>query len=240
MREAYEPYIERIGMRPGPLLSDYRRIVEEGRASVVKRDGRVVGLLITSVHPDHLLVENIAVSRQERGTGLGAFLLDLAEDQARRAGLPEVRLYTHEKMTENLAYYPRRGFRETGRREEHGFARVFFARAVVDRPVRSCASRQGGRRCTKKAGHAGLHRNQGRLWSELGADPLHCPGSGEPGTSAETLPDGFPDGRALCSHCLRFIALDPAGRLVDHDTSDPHETDSEIEHVREWMNTHGW
>jgi hypothetical protein len=33
-------------------------------------------------------------------------------------------------MTENLAFYRRRGFRETERRREVGFARVFFSKRI--------------------------------------------------------------------------------------------------------------
>lgn len=130
VREAYEPYVERIGREPGPLLVDYAAVIAEGRAVVARRGDRIVGLLVTSRQADHLLVENLAVAASERGSGLGTRLLGIADEQARAAGLPELRLYTHEKMVENLAYYPRRGFTETGRRTEAGFARVFFSRPV--------------------------------------------------------------------------------------------------------------
>jgi hypothetical protein len=33
-------------------------------------------------------------------------------------------------MTENLDYYPRRGYHETHRAEEDGFRRVFFRKAI--------------------------------------------------------------------------------------------------------------
>ncbi|MRG60731.1 GNAT family N-acetyltransferase [Agromyces sp. CFH 90414] len=128
VREAYEPYTARIGRPAAPLTDDYQAIVAEGRAIVARRAGRIVGLLVTSVRADHVLVENVAVAASERGSGLGSALLALADDQARAAGVPEVRLYTNERMTENLAYYARRGFRETGRGTENGFARVHFAR----------------------------------------------------------------------------------------------------------------
>ena len=62
-------------------------------------------------------------------------LLDAAEAQARAAGVPELRLYTNEKMHENLAYYSRRGFVETGRALQDGYARVFFARPVEAAPA---------------------------------------------------------------------------------------------------------
>nr|WP_179702637.1 GNAT family N-acetyltransferase [Leifsonia naganoensis] len=130
VREAYEPYIARIGRPPGPLGEDYAVVVGDGRATVARRNGRIVGLLITALHADHVLIENVAVATSERGTGLGSALLAIADDRARAARVPEVRLYTQEKMTENLAFYPRRGFVETGRRTQDGFARVFFAKRV--------------------------------------------------------------------------------------------------------------
>jgi len=50
---------------------------------------------------------------------------------ARRHGLSQVRLYTNEAMTENLAYYPRRGYAETHRAEQGGFRRVFFSKVIT-------------------------------------------------------------------------------------------------------------
>lgn len=41
--------------------------------------------------------------------------MTFAEEQATAHGLQEVRLYTNEKMHENLAIYARLGFEETGR-----------------------------------------------------------------------------------------------------------------------------
>jgi ribosomal protein S18 acetylase RimI-like enzyme len=53
-----------------------------------------------------------------------------AEEEARAMGLPELRLYTNEKMVENLGWYPRLGYTETERRAEAGFARVFFTKTL--------------------------------------------------------------------------------------------------------------
>ena len=78
------------------------------------------------------------------------------------------------------------------------------------------------------------------MWTDAGADPLRCPGSGEPGEPAAQLANGFPGGRAVCPHCQRFIALDASGRLAEHDTSDPDEPADETAQRREWFNTHGW
>ena len=44
------------------------------------------------------------------------------------ASAVEIRLYTNAKMTENIRYYPRRGFRETHRACDAGYQRVYFSR----------------------------------------------------------------------------------------------------------------
>lgn len=106
--------------------------------------------------------------------------------------------------------------------------------------MRFCPSRNTGRHCTKPLGHAGLHRHVGAMWTDATADSARCPGSGEPGAPVAVLPNGFPHGRALCERCLRFVALDAAGNLAEHDTTDAAETDTELVDRRDWFNTHGW
>jgi hypothetical protein len=106
--------------------------------------------------------------------------------------------------------------------------------------VQFCRSRSQGRRCTRPLGHRGLHRHRTIMWTDASADPARCSGSGRPGEPAVPLADGYPEGRALCAVCLRFVALTPDGRLVEHDTTDDAETEAETARRREWLNTHGW
>jgi ribosomal protein S18 acetylase RimI-like enzyme len=131
--EAYRRYVPRIGREPAPMTADYARAVRSGLTWVAEADGEVVGLLVLVVHPDHLLLENIAVLPSAQRRGVGARLLALAEHEARARGLNEIRLYTNEAMTENLAYYPRHGYAETRRAEQDGFRRVFFAKHLPGR-----------------------------------------------------------------------------------------------------------
>jgi hypothetical protein len=106
--------------------------------------------------------------------------------------------------------------------------------------VAFCRSRNQGRRCTRRLDHPGLHRHRTIMWTDAAADPARCPGSDQPGEPAARLEDGFPDGRALCPVCLRFVELDADSRLTEHDTSDAGETDAEARRRREWLNEHGW
>jgi ribosomal protein S18 acetylase RimI-like enzyme len=127
---AYGAYVDRIGKRPAPMDADYAALIDAGRVTVAELGGGIAGLLVLIPMPDHLLVENVAVDPAAQGTGLGRRLMAHAEDDARARGLGEIRLYTNELMTENVAWYPRLGYRETERRAESGFSRVFFAKRV--------------------------------------------------------------------------------------------------------------
>jgi N-acetylglutamate synthase-like GNAT family acetyltransferase len=127
---AYQRYVARIGRRPAPMDADYPALIEQGTVRVAEVDGEIVGVLVTEEHSDHLLLENVAVSPGAQGRGVGALLIETAERLAAEANLPEVRLYTNAAMTENLEYYPRRGYIETHRGGQAGFARVFFTKPV--------------------------------------------------------------------------------------------------------------
>ena len=130
VHEAYLLYVPRIGRMPAPMAADYSAAVRSGQAWVALADGEIAGLIVLVVYQGYLLIENIAVLPSAQRRGIGARLLTLAEDEARANGLGEIRLYTNEGMTENLAYYPRRGYVETHRAEEEGFRRVFFSKQL--------------------------------------------------------------------------------------------------------------
>ncbi|HTV71058.1 MAG TPA: GNAT family N-acetyltransferase [Rhizobiaceae bacterium] len=123
---AYSHYIERIGRKPGPMIDDYATLIRDKRVRVIIHDGAIKGVLVLIPEADSMLLDNIAVSPAAQGLGLGRKLLEFAEDAARRAGYSKIRLYTHEKMTENIDLYRRIGYVETHRIEEKGFKRVYM------------------------------------------------------------------------------------------------------------------
>jgi GNAT superfamily N-acetyltransferase len=130
-RQAYARYVERIGQEPAPMTADYDAVVARGEVWVAEEGRRILGMLVLSAEPDHLLVENVAVVPEAQGKGVGAALMRLAEDRAAANGLAELRLYTNAAMTENLAYYPRRGYVETHRGGQGGYQRVFFRKRIA-------------------------------------------------------------------------------------------------------------
>jgi ribosomal protein S18 acetylase RimI-like enzyme len=127
---AYEKYLPRIGRPPAPMTADYAQTVRDRQVWAAVCDGEITGFAVLITQPGYLELENIAVLPAAQGRGIGALLLNLAEDRARELGLAEIRLYTNQAMTENLGYYARHGYAETHRAEQDGFNRVFFRKPI--------------------------------------------------------------------------------------------------------------
>lgn len=127
---AYGHYVKRIGMRPGPMTEDYSEVIAERQVTVAERDGAIVGLIVLAVTDEGFVIDNVAVHPSHRGTGLGRAFLEFAEAEARRAGFDSIYLYTHEKLTENLALYSRIGYVEYDRRSRGDFSLVFLRKQL--------------------------------------------------------------------------------------------------------------
>lgn len=127
---AYTKYVERIGKKPAPMTADYAAIVAAGDVWVLDSDGVLVGAIVLQSADDHLLLSNVAVSPDRQGEGLGAHLLAFAQDEARRRGLGEMRLYTNAQMHENLAIYAHLGWTRYAEGDQDGFRRIFMRKAV--------------------------------------------------------------------------------------------------------------
>jgi ribosomal protein S18 acetylase RimI-like enzyme len=130
VRDAYTKYIERIGKRPGPMLDDYPRLVEDGGVWVLSIGEEVRGVLVLVAESDHLLLDNVAVDPRHQREGHGRALIGFAEQEARRRGYREIRLYTNLQMHENIAMYSRMGFEELGRSERSGYHRIHYRKLL--------------------------------------------------------------------------------------------------------------
>ena len=128
--DAYEHWVERLGIVPRPMTDNYAEVLERFRVSVAERDGQVAGLVVYGEDEEGFVVDNVAVEPSHRGSGVGRALLRHAEAAAKDAGFDSVYLYTHELMTENIALYTRIGYVEYARRPVRDFHLVFMRKPL--------------------------------------------------------------------------------------------------------------
>lgn len=129
-QQAYGKYVERIGKPPAPMLADFAAAITAGQVHIAEKHDRFAGYLIAFESGDDWHLDSVAVLPEYQGSGAGRALIDFAEALGRKGGHPRITLYTNAKMTENLTYYPRLGYAETGRRTEDGYDRVYFAKPL--------------------------------------------------------------------------------------------------------------
>jgi len=127
---AYSKYIVRMDREPAPMLADFVSQIALGQVYVASCGSTFAGYVVFYGERDHIHLENIAVVPTQAGKGIGKRLMEYVEQSARASGLNAVVLYTNEAMTENLAMYPKLGYVETERKNQDGFNRVFFRKAV--------------------------------------------------------------------------------------------------------------
>ena len=108
------------------MVADFVAAINADRVAVIETAAVVVGYLIGWPETDAYFIDNIAIEPTRQGEGLGRKLMDHAIEEARRLGLPAVRLYTNVAMNENLSMYAHLGFSETHRVWEDGFHRVYL------------------------------------------------------------------------------------------------------------------
>jgi N-acetylglutamate synthase-like GNAT family acetyltransferase len=130
VKDAYSVYLARNGKTPGPMRDDYARLIADQRVHVLEDGHEIVGLVVLIPEQRTMLLDNVAVTPRAQGRGFGVRLIAFAEARARAAGLPVIRLYTQDIMTENLALYSRLGFVETHRGEEIGLQRVYMSKTL--------------------------------------------------------------------------------------------------------------
>lgn len=137
---AYVDYVDRIGKPPGPMTENYQQVIQLHEVHVVEsassEEGGIMGVLVLIASPERCLLDNVAVQPTAQGTGIGGLLIRFAENRAAQMGYDRIQLYTHELMTENLALYPKLGYREFRRVIEKGYSRVYFEKILESEEFR--------------------------------------------------------------------------------------------------------
>lgn len=109
-RAAYAKNRSPLGVEPLPLLADYAQILLECEVWLLDGPKELDGVLVLEPRADDVLLWSVATAPRVQGSGLGNHLLAVTEARARELGHSKVRLYTGERLADNIAWYKRHGF----------------------------------------------------------------------------------------------------------------------------------
>jgi GNAT superfamily N-acetyltransferase len=109
-RAAYAKNRPVLGVEPLPLLADYGQILLGCEVWLAESPEGLDGVLVLEPRAEDVLLWSVATAPRAQGTGLGNRLLAAAETRARELGRGKVRLYTGERLADNIAWYKRHGF----------------------------------------------------------------------------------------------------------------------------------
>jgi GNAT superfamily N-acetyltransferase len=111
---AYARNREILGVVPIPLQADYGAVLRDWEVFLAEDAQGLAGVLIVEPRPADLLIWSLATAPLRQGEGWGKRLLAAAEAHARALGRDVIRLYTGQKLTGNVAWYSRNGYRVEG------------------------------------------------------------------------------------------------------------------------------
>ena len=128
-RKSVERYVPWIGEPPAPMNANFSGHILKDTVFIAqseKKQGSVLGYAIVLQRDGEWLLDNIAVSPEAQGRGVGSALIAACETFLQKRGVQRYHLYTNEAMEQNLTWYPEIGFVEMARRLEDGFSRIYF------------------------------------------------------------------------------------------------------------------
>ena len=125
LRAAFTPYTALIGRPPAPLSADLAAAQSAGALWVTSG-----GIMACHAQGDALEIDILAIAPSHQGRGLGAAFVAHAETLARAKGLAALTLHTNARMEAAQRLYLRAGFALVERRQDAGFDRVFFRKAL--------------------------------------------------------------------------------------------------------------
>lgn len=110
---AYSIYASRITDLPA-VSEGIAADIENHLVWVAVSGPMIAGGVVLILKGDFALLANIAVDPQWSGKGLGRRLMKRVETECRKTGIYQMRLSTHVKISENIRFYERLGWRQSG------------------------------------------------------------------------------------------------------------------------------
>ncbi len=135
-RAAFAPYVARLGRQiPDGAYDWLEQAAAEGRIWVARRNGDTLGAVAHSETGDAWKLEDVVVSPAAQRGGVGSWMLEQTEAQAREIGVAKLSLDTAKMMPHLIDWYRRHGFEIVAEGlPQHGrdrHPRVFLEKVLI-------------------------------------------------------------------------------------------------------------
>ena len=127
---AFAPFAGHSAKRDVNMEENLKSQILEGSIHLLCNEAQVLGYISLWPTANQMFIDTLAVLPMHRRRGFGSQLLAFADRETLRLGLSSVNLFTKATMADNLVFYKRRGYGETGRCDDDGFCRVFFRKNI--------------------------------------------------------------------------------------------------------------
>ncbi len=122
---AFEQYRGKLKPESGAFRETAKGIGQELRrgagAIIAERNGRILGCVMTKTQEGDMYFGRLAVLPDARRLGVARLLIEAVEAEARRRGMPGVRLGVRVVLTDNQRLFTSLGYVETSRDAHPGF-----------------------------------------------------------------------------------------------------------------------
>ena len=130
--DSFTKYINILNQKPSSMVTDYLPLIKNDQMYVLIDTKEIIGTLVLKISNEDMWVSNMAINPNLQKKGLGKKLLKFAEEKAKELRLKTVSLYTSSKIPELYEYYVKQGFKETERKKEDGFDRVYLSKTLIE------------------------------------------------------------------------------------------------------------
>ena len=137
IKEAYQPIMKQLSRKPAALqegLDKISRHIQMGNQYVALVGPTVVGTMRVSLRGQVGVISRVAVRTKFRGRRIGTMLVDYAENLLSHMNAQRIEIEVYGAVEEQLSFYERGGYVETGRIERLGEEIVIMQKDLTEQP----------------------------------------------------------------------------------------------------------
>ena len=138
VKEAYQPIMKQLSREPAAIkegLDKISRHIQMGNQYVALVGDTVVGTMRVRLRGQVGVISRVAVRSKFRGRRIGTMLVDYAENLLLHMNAQRIEIEIYGVVEEQLSFYERGGYVETGRIERLGEEIVIMQKDLTEQPM---------------------------------------------------------------------------------------------------------